>query len=154
MDIQQLQNFLLLGENKNFRQTAEQQFITQPALSRQIQLLENELNATLFERTTKRVELTKAGAYFHQEVARLMKTLTHVQQRTAEIHRGEAGTVRMAFSSSATQYLMPKVLKIMQQQLPNLKATVVDISNVDMVKAIQNQDLDVAFGRSRFWRSD
>jgi LysR family transcriptional regulator, benzoate and cis,cis-muconate-responsive activator of ben and cat genes len=146
MDIQQLENFILLAKNRNFRQTAEERFITQPALTRQIQLLENELDASLFTRTTKRVELTKAGEYFEQQVTRILKTLEHSKRRTAQIHKGEAGTIRLAFSSSATQNLMPRILNSIRHQLPNLHADLVDLSNFDMVNAIYHQDLDVAFG--------
>lgn len=146
MDIQQLKNFQLLAENKNFRQTAEQQFITQPALTRQIQLLENEVGVTLFTRTTKRVELTKAGLYFQEQTARLLKSLEYTFERTQQIYKGEAGIIRLAFSTSATQELMPRLLTALRQKLPNLQATLVDISNHDMVQAILNQDLDVAFG--------
>jgi DNA-binding transcriptional LysR family regulator len=146
MDIQQLENFILLAKNRNFRQTAEERFITQPALSRQIQLLENEIDALLFTRTTKRVELTKAGKYFEEQIARLLKTLEYTKTRTSQIHKGEAGTIRLAFSSSATQGLMPRILHSIRQQVPNLHADLVDLSNFDMVHALYHQDLDVAFG--------
>jgi DNA-binding transcriptional LysR family regulator len=146
MDIQQLKNFLHLSESLNFRITSESSFITQPALTRQIQMLEKDLGVILFLRTTKSVNLTPAGAYFKREIKQILTKLAFVETQTAQIHAGEAGTIRLAFSTSASQELMPKVLKNLRAKLPNLHTTIVDISNKKMVDAIKNQEIDVAFG--------
>ena len=69
MDIQQIKNFLVLCDTLNFRKAAEQINIVQPALSRQIQLLENEMGAMLFNRSTRAVTLTEAGYIFSKRSA-------------------------------------------------------------------------------------
>ena len=68
MDVQQLQNFLVLCNTLNFRKAAEQINIVQPALSRQIQLLEEETGALLFNRSKRAVTLTEAGTFFQKEM--------------------------------------------------------------------------------------
>ena len=59
--ISYLREFVLLAETLNFSKTAEKSYITQPALSRHLALLEDEMGATLMERTTRKVSLTPAG---------------------------------------------------------------------------------------------
>ncbi len=73
MDIYQLKHFLLLVERLNFRRAAEETYIAQPALSRQIQQLEAEVGALLFRRNKRNVTLTPAGQYFRQKAHRLVE---------------------------------------------------------------------------------
>ena len=97
MNLSQLRNFLELAEKLNFRKTAENIFIAQPALSRQIKLLEDETGALLFKRNKRNVELTAAGIYFRNEADRLIKQLEKIVSKTGEIHRGEMGDDRLGF---------------------------------------------------------
>ena len=99
MDVNQLRNFLQLAAKLNFRETSNDSYISQPALSRQIQNLEAEIGAMLFKRTTKQVELTVAGQYFQTEMTRLVSNLDTVIRRTAQIHRGEAGEIKRMHGS-------------------------------------------------------
>jgi DNA-binding transcriptional LysR family regulator len=75
MDIQQIKNYLVLCDTLNFRKAAEKINIVQPALSRQIQLLENEIGALLFNRSKRAVTLTEAGL-FSKEGQRILQDLT------------------------------------------------------------------------------
>jgi LysR family transcriptional regulator, benzoate and cis,cis-muconate-responsive activator of ben and cat genes len=77
MRTEQLENFLVLAETLNFRKASEQTYIAQPALSRQIQVLEEEIGARLFDRSKKQVRLTEAGSYFRHEVGKVLKQLHH-----------------------------------------------------------------------------
>ena len=90
MDIRQIRNFLRLCETLNFRKAADQINIVQPALSRQIQLLEYEVGAMLFNRSSRTVTLTEAGIYFQREATRILADLNKTVTHTAQIHRGEA----------------------------------------------------------------
>ena len=82
MDLQQIKNFLLLSETLNFRKAAEQINIVQPALSRRIQLLENELGVLLFNRSKRAVSLTEAGIFFKKEANRILLDLNKTIVRT------------------------------------------------------------------------
>ena len=110
MDIQQLKNFLALADTLNFRKAAEQINIVQPALSRQIQLLENEVGALLFNRTNRTVSLTAAGIFLQKEATRILHDLDKTIVRTAQLHNGEAGEIKLAHSSSAMNTVVPSFL--------------------------------------------
>lgn len=115
MDVQQLKHFLRLTETLNFRRTAETTYIAQPALSRQIQQLGNEIGALLFRRDKRNVSLTPAGLYYRDEINRLVHQLDFSGKRAAQIHRGEAGEVRIGHASSAMQSVLPGLLVQLRQ---------------------------------------
>lgn len=145
MDIHQIKYFLALADSLNYRRTAETVFITQPALSRQIQQLETEVGALLFKRDKRNVALTPAGAYLRQEGGRLVEQLEGAFRRTAQIHRGEAGEVRIGHASSAMQSILPKLLIDIREKLPDLRALLMETTNRYQLEVLQNRQIDVGF---------
>lgn len=145
MDIHQLKNFLVLASTLNYRRTAERVFIAQPALSRQIQQLENEIGALLFTRDKRNVALTPAGIYLQQEAGRLLEQLEQAFQRTAQIHRGEAGSIRIGHASSAMQSILPKILVSIREHTPDLRAMLIETTNRFQMEALLNREIDVGF---------
>jgi len=143
MDIQQIKNFVILGETLNFRKAAEQINIVQPALSRQIQLLENEMGATLFNRSTRSVTLTEAGVFFQKEAQRLLLDLDKTILRTRQVHNGEAGEVRITHSSSAMNTVVPSFLVKVKQKWPLLKTIVQETSNFQQMEMLLTRKTDI-----------
>ena len=145
MDIHQLRYFLALANTLNYRKTAETIFIAQPALSRQIQQLEREVGALLFKRDKRNVALTPAGAYLQHEAGRLVDQLEQAFRRTAQIHRGEAGDIRIGHASSAMQSILPKLLISIREKTPDLRALLMETTNRFQMEALQNREIDVGF---------
>jgi DNA-binding transcriptional LysR family regulator len=145
MDIRTLQNFLQLAATLNYRRTAEGMLIAQPALSRQIIQLEEEISATLFNRTKRSVELTEAGAFFRVEVERILQQFDEVCRQTGEIHRGEAGEIRIGYASSSMTEALPKILVALRNQHPNLRVLLSEGTNLFEIEALKHRTLDVAF---------
>jgi LysR family transcriptional regulator, benzoate and cis,cis-muconate-responsive activator of ben and cat genes len=145
MTINQLQNFLIVAENLNFRKSAENILIAQPALSRQVQQLEEELGAKLFDRSKRQIELTAAGAYFRKEAERLLSQLEQVKLRTGEIHRGEVGTWRIGHASSTMQSILPELLLKLHAALPNVKIALNEVTNRQQFELLTHRELDFGF---------
>lgn len=145
MDIHQLKRFLTLAETLNYRRTAETVFIAQPALSRQIQQLEQEIGAQLFQRNKRNVTLTPAGAYLQQEAGRLVQQLELAFRKTAQIHRGEAGEIRIGHATSAMQSILPRLLVTIREQTPDLRALLMETTNRFQMAALHNREIDVGF---------
>jgi DNA-binding transcriptional LysR family regulator len=143
MDIQQIKNFVILGETLNFRKAAEQINIVQPALSRQIQLLENEMGAMLFNRSTRAVTLTEAGVFFQKEAQRLLLDLNKTIVRTKQVHNGEAGEVRITHSSSAMNTVVPSFLVKVKRKWPNLKTIAQETSNFQQIDMLLSRKTDI-----------
>ncbi|MDP9046729.1 MAG: LysR family transcriptional regulator [Bacteroidota bacterium] len=143
MDIRQIKNFLTLCDTLNFRKAAEQINIVQPALSRQIQLLENEIGVLLFDRTRRTVTLTEAGVYFQKEADRILQDLTKTITRTLQVHNGEAGEIRITHASSAMNTVVPSFLVKVKQRWPDLKTTAQETSNYQQLKMLLARKTDI-----------
>ncbi len=143
MDIQQLRNFLVLCDSLNFRIAAGQINIVQPALSRQIQLLEHEIGALLFDRSKRTVTLTEAGVYFRKEADRILQDLNKTITRTAQLHNGEAGEVRITHASSAMNTVVPAFLVKVKQKWPHLKTIAQETSNFQQIEMLLARQTDI-----------
>jgi DNA-binding transcriptional LysR family regulator len=143
MDMQQLRNFLVLCETLNFRKAAEYINIVQPALSRQIQLLEQELGAQLFNRTKRTVTITPAGTYFKQEVDRILHALHKAIDKTAQLHRGEAGEIIIGHASSAMQSVLPAFVLKIRDTFPGMRTILQETANAPLIENILNRETDI-----------
>lgn len=143
MDIQQLKNFLTLSATLNYRKAAEQISIVQPALSRQIQLLENEIGALLFNRSNRSVSLTEAGLFFQKEAERILQDLNKTIIRTAQLHNGDAGEIRITHASSAMNTVVPSFLVEVKHKWPDLKTIAQETSNFEQIDMLLTRKTDM-----------
>jgi len=143
MDVQQIKNFLVLCDTLNFRKAAEQINIVQPALSKQIQLLENEVGALLFNRNKRTVILTEAGIFFQKETNRILHDLNKTIVRTAQLHNGEAGEIRVTHASSAMNTVVPSFLVKVKHTWPDLKTIVQETSNFQQIEMMLARKTDI-----------
>src|SRR3954452_21180567 len=98
LDLRKLRYFVAVAEHRHFGRAAEELFIAQPVLSRQIRALERELGCDLFVRTTRSVQLTPAGEQLRQEAAGVLTSVDSAIRRVHEIDRGVQRLV-VAFAS-------------------------------------------------------
>ncbi|PKV51201.1 LysR family transcriptional regulator [Aquimarina sp. MAR_2010_214] len=145
MNIQQLKSVVVLSEKLNFTRAAEELNIVQPALSRQIKQLEDQIGAVLFKRDKRNVKLTPAGQHFIKEVKKLLIQLERIKKQTANIHHGHAGEISIGFTHSIMQTILPEILKTMNRQIPGIKAVLKEMNNRDQYLALQQNELDIGF---------
>jgi DNA-binding transcriptional LysR family regulator len=88
LDLRKLRYFVAVAEHRHFGRAAEQLYITQPVLSRQISAIEQELECTLLVRTTRRVELTAAGKQLYEEAHGILAAVAAAVQRVHDVNRG------------------------------------------------------------------
>jgi len=143
MDIQQIRNFLTLCDTLNFRKAAEQINIVQPALSKQVQLLESEVGALLFNRSRRTVALTDAGIFFKKEAQRILQDLDKTIVRAKQVHNGEAGEIRVTHSSSAMNTVVPTFLVKVKQKWPLLKTIAQETSNLQQIEMLLTRETDM-----------
>ncbi|AYB33566.1 LysR family transcriptional regulator [Chryseolinea soli] len=144
MTTDQLKNFLAVAEVLNFHKASSSMYIAQPALSRQIKNLEEEIGAELFDRTKKQIRLTAAGVFFKNEVTRILKHLGQAQKKAGQIHRGEAGEIMIGHVSSAMYSVLPYFLKTITTSYPHLKIGLLENScNLIFAKIL---DRELQFG--------
>lgn len=124
MELRQLIYFLTISETKNFTRAAEKLFISQPALTKQINALESELDVKLFERNNKSVTLTAAGQTFFlhatQVINEVNSTISHVNQLKNE----EEARIHLAVHPLLAEWVLPSALTFFQNHYVNRPITV------------------------------
>ena len=144
-DLTQLACFVAVAEELHFGRAAERLCMTQPPLSRQIQLLEHSLGVRLFERTSRTVRLTAAGRVFLTDARRLLdlaKQATTTAQRTS---RGQSGRVTVGFTTVMGFDLMPRLIASAQQALPDIDVVLREMVTVDQLTALESHMIDAGF---------
>lgn len=147
MELRHLSYFQAVAEELNYRKAAERLFISQPGLSRQIKQLEEELGVQLFERDKKHVELTAAGAYLKGEVDFVLNHLDTTKQQLSEIAAGQEGELRIGFLGSASNQVLPDLLRKLNANFPKITTSLEELSNQTQVEMIQKDKLDLGFVR-------
>ena len=148
MDLRQLNYFLMLAEELHFSRAAEKLFIVQPALSKQIKNLEDELKVTLFNRSKRKVELTSAGQYFRAEIQQLVDKLERVKNQARMVQEGSKGELRIGYVGSCIHTFLPDMLTVLHEQNPHIQTYLNEMTSSSQRIAIENGDLDIAFLRN------
>lgn len=148
IEFRHLRYFITVAEELHFRKAAKKLYITQPALSRQIQQLEEYIGAPLLFRDKRNVELTKSGEYLLDEAHFLLKHLDFVQQNINHIDSGKAGELRIGFVGSAMQSVIPDLLKQINKKYPSIHAVLTELPNQEQINRVRNDHLDLGFIRS------
>ena len=148
IEFRHLKYFQTVAKELHFRKAAEKLFITQPALSRQIQQLEEYVGVDLFKRDKRNVSLTKAGEYLLKESQFLFDHLGFIKDNIRHIAKGDEGEIRIGFVGSAMQSVIPSLLKKINKDSPGIHFVLTELTNQDQVDKIRNDQLDLGFIRT------
>lgn len=142
MELEQLRQFLLVAEHQNFTRAAEQIGLSQPALSRSISRLEEDLGQPVFERQTRKVVLTETGQLL---LSRAQQILAIVEDTKAEISDdGESGRVRLAAIPTIAPYFLPDLLQRFAAKYPQSTMTVQEDTTDNLIKRCTQGEIDLA----------
>jgi DNA-binding transcriptional LysR family regulator len=144
MELRQLRYFVAVAEELHFRRAAARLHMSQPPLSNQVRLLEEELGCPLMIRSRRRVELTPAGAAFLQDARTLLADLDDAVQRAQRIHAGQAGTLRISFVGSALLSLVPEVVRRYRAARPDVELQLRERSTEEQLRELRGGTIDVA----------
>lgn len=115
MELRQLKTFVAVAELRHFAKAAGRRNLSQPAVSHQIALLEEELGARLLNRAARNVSLTVAGEVFLGEARRILAAVDRAHERMDEVARGAVGRIRLGATPTAGLYWLPSRLVIYRQ---------------------------------------
>lgn len=147
MELRQLRYFIAVAEELHFGRAAQRLHLAQPALSRQIQNFEHELEIQLLFRTKRRVQLTAAGAVMLDQ-ARSVLTRAEQAVRAAQLAaRGRTGWLGVGFVGSATYDMLPASLKLFRQRSPGVEVTLSEMTTAEQVQALHEKRIHVGFVR-------
>ena len=135
MDIQNLSAFIVVSESGSFSRAAERLFITQPAVSKRILALENELNTRLFDRIGKKVLLTEAGQALLPGARRILAEVEESRRAVGNLKQRVEGKLSIATSHHIGLHRLPPVLRTFIQDFPRVD---LDIRFMDSEEACQS----------------
>ena len=142
MDLDQLTYFLKVAERRNFTRAAEDLGVSQPALSRSVARLEEELGQPVFERQTRLLVLTEAGRLLRSRAEQIVAI---IQDTRAEItDDGQTGTLRIGAIPTIAPYYLPQLLKSFREQCPDAHMVVHEDTTDYLLKAVHDGVVDVA----------
>lgn len=142
MELDQLRNFLRVAERQNFTRAAEDLAMSQPALSRSIQRLEEELGQPVFERKTRSVSLTDAGLLLQ---SRAQQVLAILEDTRAEItDDGQSGRIRVGAIPTIAPYFLPEVLQRFSREFPKATLLVQENTTDTLLKSCTQGEIDLA----------
>lgn len=125
-DLQELQAFVAVAERASFRAAAEDLHLSQPALSRRIEKLEDLLGARLLERTTRRVALTNVGRVFLERARSAIDELDRAVLSIGDLAAQRGGLVTVACVPSVAYYFLPSVIHEYSQHFPRIRVRIID----------------------------
>ena len=147
IELRHMRYFIAVAEELHFRKAAEKLFISQPGLSRQIKLFEEELGVVLFERHNRKVVLTKVGAYLKEEFTLQLKTLSHTLDTAKLLQDGKKGALKIGYVGSAMQDVIPNLLLRFEKNHPNILFNLKEIDNQKQLDGLLDYSLDIGFVR-------
>ena len=147
MELRHLRYFIAVAEELHFGKAAQRLHIVQPALSKQISLLEKELGVQLLERSKRHVQLTDAGAAFLEDARKTIAAAEMALERAHLAGRGETGVLRIGFIAPAVYHLLPRTLRAYRTHFPGVRLRLSEVSNRSAIDGVSNGNLDIAFVR-------
>ncbi len=140
--------FVAVAEELNFSRAAERLHMSQPPLSMQIKAIEEELGATLLERTRRRVALTEPGRLFLEKARAVLAEVDGVGDTVRRAARGEVGEIRLAFTGSVPMFeAFPRFIQAFRERYPGVRVEMGHLSTGGQLQALVERRIDVGFLR-------
>lgn len=146
MTLRQIQAFLAVAESGTFTKAAARLNIAQPALSLLVRELERELKIRLFDRTTRRVELTEGGREFQSAASKIMRDLELAVRNAGDLASRRRGHITVAAPPFLAAAILPGAITKLEAEHPGLQVTIVDTRTDVILKAVRHGQADYGLG--------
>ena len=143
MELRQLTYFLTAVQTLSFRKAAELCFVAQPALSRQIAALEEELGVSLFTRAKQRITVTSAGNEFAIYARNALEQLQQGQQAMVNMQEGVEGTITLGCVEPLATAFLPAIFHSFHQRYPRVRFNVRVLRTDDVMTLIEHEEVDL-----------
>lgn len=145
MNTHQLECFILLAKSLNFTKASKAMFITQPAYSRIISNLEEDIGAKLFIRDKRSVKLTAAGKTFLEEAEKIMYHYNNSIIKVKQSKEGYLGSLKIGFLEASLHDFLPGFINFFRQKYPNISLVMMDNRHTALLNELYNDKVDIAF---------
>ena len=141
--LRQLQYAVAIADHQHFGRAAKAVHVSQPGLSAQIQQLEQHLGVQLFERRPRGVLLTSAGTEIIERARGILRAVGELTVAASIRDGALRGTLRIAAIPTIAPYLLPDLVQMFRKLWPDLDLVLQEMQTADMVRAIENGDVDL-----------
>jgi len=149
MDLRQLRYFCAVAQARNFTRAAAALHIAQPPLSRQIQLLEEQLGVQLILRDSRPLRLTDAGRVFHEQALQILGRVEQMQAATRRVGLNERSVLSIGFVASTLYGGLPLLVRKLRQHSPELDIRLLEMTSIQQIEALKDGRIDFGMGRIR-----
>jgi len=148
MELRDFEAFVAVAEELHFGRAAARLHISQPPLSSRIRMLEQDLKLKLFERSTRSVTLTDAGARLLDPARRVLNQVEDALQVARSINSGDQGRVRIGFAGASSQRVLPQMANAVRKAHPGIELELQSQTYVyTALELVRDGSLDLAFAR-------
>jgi DNA-binding transcriptional LysR family regulator len=146
MELRHIRYFLAVADALNFTKAAEKLRITQPSLTRQIQDLENELGARLFDRTKKQVKLTTQGNVLLPGARQLLNLASEITDAVRSLNQAPpTGSISIGFIANLPPPLLHTSLACFEKDYPDISINLFGIASLESLRSLDGGAIDIAF---------
>src|SRR4051812_30876957 len=147
MDLRQLKYFVAVAEQQSFGRAATRLHISQPPITRQIKLLEQELGVVLFERTHWGVRLTPGGEELLSSANQIDALVAHAVDRARRVGMGQAGRLDIGVFGSGAVSVVPTILKRYSKSHPDVQLMLLNVPQRAQLEALRQRRILITFDR-------
>lgn len=145
MELRQLEHFITVAELEHFTRAAERLHLSQSALSSSIRALEAQVGTPLFERTTRRVLLTPAGAVLREHARRILGDVAAARDELRRVAGAESGSLSIGTVQTFTAVDLPAALAEFHVDHPGVQVLLREATTTTLLAALRDGSLDLAF---------
>src|SRR5260370_540268 len=146
MELRHLRYFVAVGEEQHYGRAAERLRVAQPALSRQIQDMEEEIGVKVYDRLPRGVKISAAGISFRGDARRILQQVNEATMRAGRVARGQSGTLRVAFTEFASwRGVVPDSFRQFRARQPDAELQLYPSSSLEQIDALRSRRLDAGF---------
>jgi len=139
-----LKVFYTVAQRLSFTRASAELFITQPAVTKHIKELEQQLNVQLFRRNGNNIELTIAGKILFQYAEKIFAAYTELETELAQLNNIEAGTLHIGASTTVAQTILPKILALFKKTYPAVTFTFMQGNTDQVTQLVLSGKIDIA----------
>jgi DNA-binding transcriptional LysR family regulator len=147
LELKHLHSFVAVAEQLSFVRAAQRLHLSQPALSGQIQALEDDLGVKLLFRNRRVVQLTDAGKVFLNEAYAILQRTQQAAELAQKAAKGQIGKLSIGFVSSAALEIVPDIVVAFRRNFPDVTLDLRNIRTADQIEGLAGKNLDIGFVR-------
>jgi DNA-binding transcriptional LysR family regulator len=145
MELRHYRYFVAVAERLNFSQAAQVLHVAQPALSRAVHDIEDEIGVALFLRNKPHIQLTAAGLTFLEEARRVLAQAQEAVELTRKSSRGEVGELNLAYVATLSDGLIPRLLRRFRAEFPTVSISMTQMPPAQQLQALLGGQIHIGF---------